>query len=305
MGNKVTDLGEVKLIERIERSLGCSSEVILGIGDDAAIIKHTKNKHLLFCSDMLIEDVHFSRKNASASQIGKKALAVNISDIAAMGGVPRFCVVSLGLPKNTTVNFIDKFYKGLNNLAKKFNVFIVGGDTNRSNKLIVDVALIGEVNKRNVVKRKGARDGDVVFVTGRLGGSASKKHLDFLPRIKESKLLVKNFRINSMIDISDGLAIDLCRILKASAVGALIYEELIPLSKGVKSVKNALYDGEDFELLFTMSAREADKLIKNKRKLFGVNISKIGYIRKERQVLCLIDKKGREEIIKKKGFSHF
>jgi thiamine-monophosphate kinase len=306
MMKKLTELGEFGLIERIKRSVKYKGrDVIYGIGDDAAVLRYTKDKYLLFCSDMLIEDVHFRRNDATGFQIGRKALGVNLSDIAAMGGVPKYCVVSLGIPKGLSVRFLDGFYRGLNSMARQFSVSVVGGDTNRSDSFIVDVALIGETKRHSLVMRSGAKKGDVLFVSGSLGGSLRGRHLNFIPRVKESRILVKNFKVNSMIDISDGLSVDLSRILKESNTGAVIFEGLIPLSRNCISVKSALCDGEDFELLFSMTPKEADRLMKKRRRLFKTKISPIGKIVERSYGLNLIDNKGIMRGLKIEGYRHF
>ncbi len=303
---KISRIGEFGLIERIRKSIHYKDKnVICGIGDDAAVLKYTADKHLLFCSDMLVEDVHFRLKKASAFWIGWKALAVNLSDIAAMAGLPKFCTVSLGLPRNLPVKFLDEFYRGLGSIAERFSVSVVGGDTNRSSKFVVDVALIGEVEKHRLVLRSGAKEGDILFVTGKLGGSIYGRHLNFIPRVNEARTLVENFKINSMIDISDGLSSDLHHIAEESNVGAVIYEELLSLSKNCKGINDALFDGEDFELLFTLPPKEATRLIKQSHKLFKINVSRIGYVDKKRCGLKIVNKDNIKMPLKKRGFEHF
>ena len=159
---------------------------------------------------------------------------------------------------------IDRLAKGLFDLAKKFNINIVGGDISASDKLIIDVSMLGEVNKNKLCLRQGAKIGDIIMVTGEFGGSIKGKHLKFTPRLKEAQFLVNNFKVNSMIDVSDGLLQDLGHILKQSKAGAVLYERLIPLSKQAQGIEEALCSGEEFELLFTASRLEANKIIKNK-----------------------------------------
>ncbi|MFH0839044.1 MAG: thiamine-phosphate kinase [Candidatus Omnitrophota bacterium] len=304
----ISEIGECGFIERIRRRYLArkNKHVVCGIGDDTAVLTHTKDTYLLFCSDMLIEDVHFTFNNTPGGfKVGWKALGVNISDIAAMGGTAKFCVVSLGIPRGVSIAFLDDFYRGLGAIAKKFSVSIVGGDTNRSDKFVVDIALIGEVKKTNLVLRSGAQVGDTILVTGSLGGSLYGRHLSFTPRIKESRFLVSNFKITSMIDISDGLAKDLSHIIKESKVGAMLYEAHIPISKNCKDIKHALSDGEDFELLFTMAPREAERLLKKRQRPFHTKISKIGTITKRRDGLTLVNKKGNIRKLKEPGFEHF
>lgn len=295
----LSKLGEFGLIERFKKSIKLDSTVVKGTGDDCAVLKFNKGKYQLFSCDMLVEGIDF-HPNEKPYLIGRKSLAVSISDIAACGGLPRYCLVSLGVTKRTSVEFTDKFLKGMLDLAKEFKINIVGGDLTRSGQLVVDVSILGVVEKRNLILRSGAKEGDIIFVTGRLGGSISGKHLKFIPRVKEARFLVRNFKINAMIDISDGLTQDLGHILQESKVGANIYEDLIPLSKEARNLEDALYSGEDFELLFTVSPGEAKKIIKRRLASF----KPIGEITK-RNKLILVDKKGKENIINPKGFRHF
>ncbi|MEE8359444.1 MAG: thiamine-phosphate kinase [Candidatus Omnitrophota bacterium] len=302
---KIKDLGEFGLIDRISRRTKSDKSVILGIGDDAAVIRKSANKYLLFASDMVIEGVHFNMNNAKPFNIGWKALCVNISDIAAMGGVPRYACVSAGVNKNTDSHVIDRIYSGILSAARRFGVNIVGGDTSSSSKLIIDVSMIGEVRKRELLLRSGARAGDLIMVTGKLGGSIKGRHLSFTPRLSESQFLVKNFKINSMIDISDGLSSDLMHICGASSVGAKIYESLIPISKEARSVNSALSDGEDYELLFTVSRKAFVNMIKRFKKTFRTPITVIGEVIKKNAGIKIVDRSGKAVILKVRGFKHF
>lgn len=303
---RLSKLGEFGFIERIRKYIKTDRTVVKGIGDDAAVLKYTKDKYLLFASDMLIEGVHFTLKDATPFQIGHKALACNISDIAAMGGIPHFATVSVGLSESLSVAFVDRLYEGILGLAKKFKVNIVGGDTSRSQKLVIDIAIIGEVKKEYLKLRSGARLNDAILVTGELGGSLkSKKHLNFTPRLKEAQVLLKNHRINSMIDISDGLSADLNHILEDSSAGAILYEERIPISRYAGSFKDALTDGEDFELLFTMPPREAALLTKNPSDGLGIPVSCIGKIVDKHSGMRLMDRHGKRHRLKAQGFRHF
>ena len=302
---KLSSVGEFGLINIIKKMIKTNGSVVKGIGDDAAVLSFKKDKYLLLSSDMLIEDVHFNRR-IKAGDIGYKSLASSVSDIAAMGGVAKYAIISLGLPRNLTVSFIKGFYKGVNRVAKKFKINIVGGDTNRSKKIVIDVAMIGEARKRNLVLRSGAQAGDLIFVTGLLGGSFhSGKHLRFSPRIKESSFLVSNYHLNSMIDISDGLIQDLTHILAQSDRGAVVYEKVVPTSKGVSS-KEAFSGGEDYELLFTMSKKQAIKLIRDKSKnRVKFDISCIGEVTDKSDGLVMIDKNCKRRLLKVRGYRHF
>ncbi len=303
---QIKDIGEIDLIRRLAKGFRLDRSVVKGSGDDTAVLKWTKDKYLLFTCDMVIEDVHFSLSKATPFQIGWKALGRNLSDIAAMGGVPKYAVVSIGISPELNISVADGICKGLKNLADRFEVSIVGGDMARSKKIVINVSLIGQVEKKNLTLRSGAKAGDLIFVTGSLGGSIKGKHIRFTPRIKESRELTKNYKVNSMIDISDGLILDLSRILEASGVGACIYENTIPISKDTKSLKNALYDGEDYELLFTMSVKEARRFFKERFAKMRCPVTLIGeVIGKKNTVLKIIDSEGREKNLNIKGYTHF
>lgn len=288
------------MIDRIKQQVKTDASVVKGIGDDCAVLKFTKSKYLLFTCDMLVEGVDFLRQD-NPVLVGRKALAVSISDIAACCGVPRYALVALGLRRNSSVELVDKILKGMRDLAKAFKINLVGGDLSRAQKLVINISLLGEVEKKYLVLRSGAKKGDIIFVSGALGGSLSGKHLTFMPRLKQARFLAKNFKPSAMIDISDGLIQDLSHILKESKAGAAIYEELIPLSKQARNLSAALSDGEDFELLFTLSPSEARKLMRQKREKF----IPIGEITGKKSGLRLIDKYNRERLLKLSGFRHF
>lgn len=279
--------------------------VIKGPGDDAAVIRWTKDKYLLYTCDMTIEGVHFDLRRATPFQVGWKALGRNISDIGAMGGVPRHAVVSLAISPGQKLSVADGICKGIKNIADKFGVNIVGGDVSVSKNIVIDISLIGEVEERKLTLRSGAKIGDAIFVTGSLGGSIKGRHLDFVPRVKEARQILKNFKINSMIDISDGLALDLNRILEASKVGSYVYESAIPLSKDAVSVNSALYDGEDYELLFTMSVKEARRFCRTALHKMKTPVSLIGEITAKKNGYVIIRKSGKEDRMKIKGYLHF
>jgi len=296
----LSKLGEFGLIERFKRHIKLDSSVIKGPGDDCAVVNFSKDKYLLLTCDMIVENVDFL-SNEDPYFIGRKAVAVSISDIAACGGIPRYCLVSLGLPKAKSVNFADRLFKGMRDILADFKINLVGGDLSAAGKIIIDVSMIGLVDKRKLILRSGAKAGDVVFTTGTFGGSIRAKHLKFIPRVKESQYLAKNFKMHSMIDVSDGLIQDLGHILSESKKGAVIYEGLIPMSPQARNISDALYSGEDFELLFTTAASEAKKIIKCGRGCF----KPIGEIVDKRCGLTLIGQNGEKKSILNKGFRHF
>lgn len=299
---RLKDLGEFNFIERINKDIKLSGRVIKGIGDDAAVLSYTKNKYLLFTTDMLAEGKHFYKSDKPES-VGLKAMSCNISDIAAMGGIPRFAVISVGLPGSLDLKYSDGLYKGIKKSAHRFGVDLVGGDTVGSEKIVINIALTGEVEKKNLTLRSGAKEKDVIFITGCVGGSIKLKHLNFTPRLKEARFLVNNFKVSSMIDVSDGLLADLGHVLKESDKGAMIYENKVPVSKNALNFNSAVRDGEDFELVFTLPEPNAARL--KKIWPFKTKISEIGRICGSRKGFLLVRKNGKSEKIKPEGFTHF
>lgn len=300
MSKRLSQLGEFGLIELLKRYQGSSAPVMKGIGDDTAVVPLDDQRYLLLTTDMLLEGVHFERK-APPRLIGHKALACSVSDIAAMGGRPRYALVSLGVPGGLSWTFVRDLYKGMDALARQLDVAIVGGDTVKSAKVLINIALTGEAKKTEVVYRKGAQPGDIIFVTGVLGRSLSTGwHLKFIPRVKEAQYLVRYLKPTAMIDISDGLAADLGHILKASRVGAMVEEGLIPRRAGASACQ-ALYDGEDFELIFTIPPRTAASL----RKQYRFPLYPVGAIVASPRQLMIRDQKNILSKISPQGYTHF
>lgn len=310
MSTTLSQLGEFGLIELLKKYKGSGAPVVREIGDDTAVVPLDARRYLLLTTDMLMEGVHFPLLHARDGDhdsrvppfaVGRKALGCSLSDIAAMGGVPHYALVSLGVPAHLSWEFVRDMYKGMDKLAREFHVAIVGGDTVRSSKILINVALTGEVRKTDIVYRKGARPGDCIFVTGPLGKSLPTGwHWKFTPRIKEAQHLVRYAKPTAMIDISDGLTADLGHILEQSKAGAVLEEKKIPLRAGA-SVRQALHDGEDFELLFTVAPRKAAFLLKQRRFPFYP----IGEIVASRQGLTIRDKKGKFQRIVPQGYRHF
>jgi len=306
---RLSKLNEIQIINNISKLIKTSEDVKIGIGDDTAVIKWDKNKFLLFTTDMLLEDVHFKLDldldKSLFEKIGRKSLAVNLSDIAAMGGIPRYAVVSIGISKDFEYEFLKRIYKGIETLAAQFDVKVVGGDINSSDKLLINITLIGEVSHGKLILRSSANAGDSVFITGKLGGSIYSKHLNFTPLIEESHILNNKFKITSMIDVSDGLIYDAFRLALASRVKLFLYSKKVPLSDKAKSLDNALYDGEDFELLFTVDEKSANKLDANLDILGKTPLTNIGYIERGKPEVVLIDEKSRRISAKMDGYDHF
>jgi len=281
--NTVRDIGEFGLIKRLARSLAAPGHsVAVGIGDDCAVLRTADpKKFLLLTCDPVVEGIHFL-PGTPPRRVGWKAMARNLSDIAAMGGIPRWAVVSIGLRPDTPVRNVEKLYTGLRDAARRFGCAIVGGDTTHvAREPFVVVTLVGEVERNRVALRSGARVGDIVFVTGKLGGSLrSGKHLTFTPRVREARWLVEHFPVHAMMDVSDGLASDLQRLVESSRVGFDIAAAAVP---GNGSLRAALADGEDFELLFTIAPRDAAAL--RRKWKFKLKLTEIGRVVRRRAVL--------------------
>ena len=260
---------EFSYIEWIRRQVAVNDRTMLGIGDDAASFRFPAAADLLLATDMLLEGVHFTFPELTPADVGRKALAVNLSDIAAMAGNPLGCLVSVALPRQSSRRIGEEVHHGLQQLAEEFAVDVLGGDTNVwDGPLVINVAVIGEATSRGIVKRGGAQVGDWIFVTGPLGGSLFGKHYQFQPRVAEALRLHAQVDLHAMIDVSDGLAADLGHILTESGVGAVVYEESVPVSEaahrwedGRSAFSHAISDGEDFELLLTVSAEDGERLL--------------------------------------------
>jgi thiamine-monophosphate kinase len=277
----VRDIGEFGLIRQLAKRIPLA-------GDDCAVLP---GGGLLTC-DPVIEGIHFL-PNTPARQVGWKAMARNLSDIAAMGGAARYAVVSLGLRPNTPVRWVRELYNGLHAAARRFGCAIAGGDTAHvRHEQFVVVTLLGHADRP--VLRSGAKVGDAVFVTGKLGGSLAGKHLKFVPRIREAQWLVHHGRVHAMMDVSDGLASDLHRLVEASGVGFDIAGDRVPCNGTLPA---ALGDGEDFELLLTVAGQDAAKLKGSWP--FALRLTEIGRVIRRREVL--LD----GQLLGAKGYDHF
>ncbi len=262
---------EFDLIEWIRAQIGPSPQVVLGIGDDCAAVNIPEGKLALLTTDMLVEGVHYRPGKTTPAQVGRKALARGLSDIAAMAGEPLAVLVAIAAPSHVSISYLQEVFRGLLTASDAWGVPVVGGDVSvASLPLTITVTAIGAGERRSLTLRSGARVGDVLMVTGELGGAMAGRHLTFVPRLKEAKWLRDTIAVNGMIDISDGLAADAGHIARESRVGLEFWEEAIPASatavelarfSGRSALDHALHDGEDYELLFTAPAREAERLL--------------------------------------------
>ncbi len=271
-------MGEFSFIDWLRQRTPPAERVLLGPGDDTAILRWPSASNCLVTTDMLLEGSCFrltqthpkSPGAGTARQIGRKAMAVNLSDIAAMAGVPVAAVVSVGLPRKDGRALAEELYLGLREMADTFDTAIIGGDTNSwDGPLVISVTLLGEPTPRGAVRRKGARPGDRLMVTGPLGGSLLGKHLDFTPRVREALALHAAVDLHAMIDISDGLAADVAHLCAESGCGAVLHAEAIPIADAAHEMaddrtplEHALGDGEDFELIFAVAPADAEMLLR-------------------------------------------
>ena len=318
---------EIDALKSLKESFKAESDdILLGIGDDCAALRTGENKLLLISTDSVVEDVHFSTTYFEVQEIARKSVAVSISDIASMGGNPRFILSTIGIPKCTKQNLMDELLEGIKTSCAYYGIELIGGNITASEKLFLDITAIGEIDEDKIIKRSGANPGDSVFVTGSIGDSAlglkllnsgmkdsnvTHRHKNPEARTELGKELSGLGLATSMIDISDGLLLDLERITAEQNLGARIYLERIPLSDGyLKLVKNfekdiyklALTGGEDYELLFTSPPTNRDKLkaLENSLKL---KITEIGVVSEGNKVE-LFDSEGNTLNYAKRGFVH-
>jgi thiamine-monophosphate kinase len=326
---KLSRLGEFGLIERVRRTTAQGRGVNLGIGDDAAWVQ-TRFGSCLLTADLLIEGVHFDFKWTSLYALGYKTLAVNMSDIAAMGGTPAYLLLSLGIPAAFESEDVEEFYRGIRSLALKSGIALVGGDMSVAKSLFISACLVGQVPYRPIT-RSGAQAGDDIYVTGTLGDSAlglkllkqkspkltqpaakfllSRHHFP-TARVRAGATLAKENLARAMIDISDGLLQDLGHICKASRVGAIVAEKKLPLSAAYRSLAghdgtgHALTGGEDYELLFCARRRDRSRIERLQRR-FDVTITRIGTCVRAGDGMKVLDDKGHRIPFRAGGHDHF
>jgi thiamine-monophosphate kinase len=332
---EISKLGEFGLIEEVIAP-GFKELVnkhITGIGDDAAIIPVNARNSQLHTTDMLIEKTHFLRDKISPFQLGYKSLSVNLSDIAAMGGTPVASYLSIGLPKNMEVEWVEEFMRGYKSLSQQFHVPLLGGDTTSSeDKIIINVGVTGEMASENIKLRSAALPGDVVCETGKVGDSAGglqailrnisenqdvknllSQHLTPAPHVDEGKWLARFHSVHAMMDVSDGIASDLKHILKASRLKGTIEVEKIPMSGALirqseannwNPLKLAVSGGEDYVLLLTLDEQAYESVEGKFREKFSKPLYRIGYLEEGTpQIIYLKDHQEVKDL--KEGYSHF
>ena len=318
-GHTVAQIGEHALIERINARLPAAPAfVIVGIGDDAAIVEPVRNALEVLTTDSQVEGVHFDQAFVGAADIGHKALAVNLSDLAAMGAAPRVALLSLMLPPAWPVAHLDALLDGITALAARARIAIVGGNIARSpGPLIVDVTVTGSVHRRRILTRAGARAGDDLYVTGALGGSAAglralrvnpsatgasvDRYRRPEPRTRFGVMLGRSRAARACIDLSDGLADGVRQLGEASGVGALIDADEVPIEERA-TLGDALSGGEDYELLFAVSPRMRSRLNSARRLVKDLAVTRIGRVTADRAML--LSRNGSTEPLPA-GFVHF
>ncbi len=333
---KISELGEFGLIDRIARAMPkLSDDVLVGIGDDAAVLRADGNRVWLATCDVQMEGAHFLREAVSAHNLGRKSLAINLSDIAAKGGRPRYALVSLGLAKDLDVQFIDELYAGLREEAELFDTEIVGGNISSSRLgLFIDIFLLGEAGSEDILLRSGAGVGDKILVTGTLGDAAAgvalmrdpalkttdayaatarARYLLPAPRLREGRVIAARHQATAMLDVSDGLASDLGHICEKSGVGARVFAEKLPVVDENRALARAadgdefrfaLYGGEDYELLFTAPAARAENIAEMITRETGTPVSIIGEILPKEQGRQLVSPDARVVPLQARGWDH-
>ena len=333
----LAEYGEFSLINRIGKLLPKIKDpnLLLDIGDDTAVIKIDEQRALLLTCDIQIEDQHFRLDYMTSYQVGRRAMAVNLSDIAAMGGTPTYAMVSLGLPKSFSIEDYDSLFLGMRDELYPYQAAIVGGNlAQSSDKLIVDITLIGEVHLPHFLSRGGARVGDRIFVSGKLGASGAgfqvlqkygrsypekyraevEAHLVPTPRVELGKQLARINGITAMIDLSDGLAGDLYHICEKSRVGAEIHQARLPLAENLQEISRltakpvpdlALHSGEDYELVFTANPGISRKFIEDLSASLSIPLTEIGKIIPPSAGYYLVDSQGKKIVLQPKGWDHF
>jgi thiamine-monophosphate kinase len=320
---QLSEVGEFGLIDRLAALLGNAPEGEVWVGDDAAVLR-APGGTILFTADLLVEDVHFDLRWTDPEDLGYKAIAVNCSDVAAMGGTPRRALVSLGVRPGIDLAVLESLYRGMRACSDRFGMAVVGGDVSRAGALVISVALLGNPAGRRVIERRGARAGDAICVTGTLGAAAAgfrllraglparedlrSAHLRPTPRVREVEVL-RRFLPSAMIDVSDGFGADLTHLCTASAVGAVVDAARLPivdasgLGDGLDPLELALSGGEDYELCFTIPADRAAPAAAEVLARTGTAVHVVGEIRPAEEGIVLL-RGGVAEPLAASGWDH-
>ncbi len=333
----VGEIGEFPLIDRIRKILPVSGnrDLIVDIGDDTAVIRMDERRALLVTCDIQVEGRHFRFDQTTPYDLGRRAMAVNLSDIASMGGKPTYALVSLGLPASFPVADCDRLFEGMRDALLPYRAFIVGGNLARTRDcLIVDITMLGEADLSRVLTRGGARVGDRIYVTGTLGASGAgfqalkvfgkkvprkygdlvRRHVLPTPRVELGRRIARSGIPTAMIDLSDGVAGDLYHVCTRSKVGAEIHEALLPLPNHIGEIAErsgrsvldlALHSGEDYELLFTAPPDVPARKLRSLPGASGVPITEIGRIVGRNDGYCLVDARGNRAALTPAGWDHF
>lgn len=307
------DIGELAAIERLRKYLPARPDIVQGAGDDCAVIKAGDSTPYdrLITSDPVIEGTHFTGETPAAS-IGHKAIGRVLSDLAAMGGEPDCALIDVVAPPETPVSRLEAIYEAASRLAHKYGLALVGGDLSRGQALELHVFAMGRVPAGSALLRSGAKPHDLICVTGSLGASKLGRHLSFEPRVAEGIWLREASWATALIDVSDGLARDLKHLADMSGTGAELHIARIPVSgealrinDGISPLDHALYDGEDFELLFTVSREKEKTLLSSWNETFDVSCTLIGRITDKKGEIELVDKNGKRSKLEKREYEHF
>jgi thiamine-monophosphate kinase len=334
---KISELGEFGLIDRIKRFVPASSaDVVVGIGDDVAVLQTEGGSYLLATCDAQVQNIHFLPGKSTPYQLGRKIVAINVSDIAAMGGSPAWALVSLGLPSDTEVDYVDELYRGMQEQMEAAGACIVGGNMSGTrSEVMLDLFLLGHVLPDHLVCRSGAKEGDLVLVTGELGDSraglelirspgvrvsdrayevAMRRYLTPQPRLSEGQALGRSRKVHAMLDVSDGLVSDLGHICRASKVGAEIWVQDVPLgyscqevaaAAGLDALHWALTGGEDYELLFALPPSAAPQVQALVLEETGTTSRVIGRITSGTETIDILSPDGSRRSLTRKGWDHF
>jgi thiamine-monophosphate kinase len=330
---RIRDIGEFGLIDRIAAVTGAAAGTVVGIGDDTAVLDMGGDRLLLATVDIQVEGRHFIRSRTAPYELGRRTAAINLSDVGAMGGTPRWALVSLALPPELEVAWVEDLYRGLRDELGGFGAAVVGGNLSGSEAIVLDLTLLGDVPREHVMRRGGAQPGDHVLVTGHLGASAAGRfaldagldvsdlavaavvaaHRRPVPRVREGQAIAGAGCASAMIDLSDGLAGDVLHITRASDVGVRIDLEQLPIAPQTREIARrldldplhlAVAGGEDYELLLTAQPGKVEQAKERVRAVAGVSLTSIGVVQ-EAAGGCVFARGETTTPIEVEGWDHF